>query len=106
MPEMSARKVAIVTGAGRNIGRDVALAPCAETHRRMVAGDIDPQIPSVIACSASSGHDHRDSGNPVSRGGVQAIALTRATWTAVNFGRRPDRFASASDATPGAAHQR
>ena len=64
----------------------------------MVAGDIDPQIPSVIACSARSGHDHRDSGNPLSRGGVQAIALTRATWTAVNFGRRPDRFASASDA--------
>ena len=43
---------------------------------------------------------------PCPGGGVQAIALTRATCTAVNFGRRPDRFASASDATPGAAHQR
>jgi hypothetical protein len=82
------------------------LSASCDSHRRMVAGDIDPQIPSVIACSASSGHHHRDSGNPVSRGGVQAIALTRATWTAVNFGRRPARFASASDAAPGAAHQR
>ena len=82
------------------------LSASSDSHRRMVAGDIDPQIPSVIACSARSGHDHRDSGNPLSRGGVQAIALTRATWTAVNFGRRPDRFASASDAAPGASHQR
>jgi hypothetical protein len=33
-------------------------------------------IPSVIACSASSWHDHRDSNTPLSPGGVRAIALT------------------------------
>ena len=86
--------------------QNIFISGAARMNQSMVAGDIDPQIPSVIACSARSGHDHRDSGKPLSRGGVQAIALTRATWTAVNFGRRPDRFASASDAAPGAAHQR
>jgi hypothetical protein len=51
------------------------LSASSESHRRMVAGEIDPQIPSLIACSASSAPDHRDSGTPLSRGGVQAIAL-------------------------------
>jgi hypothetical protein len=82
------------------------LSASSDNHRRTVVGEIDAQIPSVIACAANSAHDHRDSANPLSAGGLQAIALTRATWTGVNFGRRPDRFASPSDATPGAAHQR
>jgi hypothetical protein len=64
------------------------------------------QSGSVMARSTRSGHDHRDSRTPLSRGGVQAIALARVTWTAVNFCRRPDHFASASDAAPDAAHQR
>ena len=67
------------------------LSASSESHRRMVAREIDPQIPSLIACSASPAPDHRDSGTPLSRGGVQAIALTRATCTTVNFGRRTRR---------------
>ena len=64
------------------------------------------QIPPLTACPASSGHDHFDSGNPLSLGGVQANALTCATCTAVNTGGRPQRSASPSEDTPGAAHQR
>ena len=70
------------------------LSASSDNHRRTVAGEIDPQIPSVTACRASSGHDHRDSGSPLSLGGVQAIALTRATCTGVNTGSatRPFRI--------------
>jgi len=59
---------------------------------------------TVNTCPASSGHDHFDSGNPQSLGGVQANALTRATRTAVNTAGRPQRFASPNEDTPGAAH--
>ena len=52
------------------------LSASSESHRRTVAGEIDAQTPAAIAWRASSGHDHRDSGNPASSGGVQAIALT------------------------------
>jgi len=82
------------------------LSASSDSHRRTVAGEIDAQIPSSTAWRASSGHDHRDRGRPCPAGGVQANALTRATCTGVNAGRRPDRFASPSAANPGAAHQR
>jgi hypothetical protein len=82
------------------------LIASSDSHRRTVAEEIDAAIPSSTACRASSGHDHRDSGSPLSAGRVQAIALTWATCTSVNSGGRPDRFASASEARPGAAHQR
>src|SRR6185437_8735461 len=82
------------------------LIASSDSHRRTVAGESDAAIPSSTAWRASSGHDHRDSGRPLSAGGVQAIALTWATCTSVNSGGRPDRFASASDAIPGAVHQR
>src|SRR4029077_3750846 len=82
------------------------LSASSDSHLRTVACEIDSQIPVATAWRASSGHDHRDSGSPLSAGGVQASALTPATWTAVNARGRPDRFASPNDATPGAAPQR
>src|SRR5664279_6118348 len=82
------------------------LRASSDNQRRTVAGEIDRQIPAVTACRASSGHDQRDNGWPASFGGVQAIALTWATCSGVNTGRRPDRFASPSEDTPGLAHQR
>ena len=47
--------------------------------RADVAGEINSQIQSAMICWASSGHDQRDNGSAQSLGGVQAIALTRAT---------------------------
>ena len=82
------------------------LRASSDSQRRTVAVEMDAQIPSATACRASSGQLHRDIGNPASAGGVQAAALTFATCTALNTGGRPQRCASRSDATPGAAHQR
>src|SRR5664279_207715 len=84
------------------------LRASSDSHLRTVEGEMLSQIPTLTACTASSGHDHFDSGNPLSSGGVQAKALTCATCTAVNTAGRPQRFASPSEDTPDpdAAHQR
>src|SRR5664279_6250086 len=82
------------------------LRASSDNHRRTVVGEIDRQIPAVTACRASSGHDQRDNGWPACVGGLQASALTWATCTGLKTGRRPDRFASPNEDTPGAVHQR
>src|SRR5664279_5121859 len=79
------------------------LRASSDSHLRTVEGEMLSQIPPLTACTASSGHDHFDSGNPLSSAGVQANALTCATCTAVNTAGRPQRFASPSEDTPGAA---
>jgi hypothetical protein len=53
---------------------------------------------------ASSGHDQRDSGVPVSAGN-QANALTSATCSGVNEGGRPERLWSARAGKPPAANR-
>jgi NAD(P)-dependent dehydrogenase (short-subunit alcohol dehydrogenase family) len=55
MPEMSARKVAIVTGAGRNIGRDIALTLSAEGIAVAVV-DRDRGLADVVAKEIVEAH--------------------------------------------------
>jgi len=82
------------------------LSASSESQRRTVDADTGEQIPPVTTCRASSGQLHLASGTPEASGGWQASALTAAICTGVKVGGRPDRFASPSDAVPGAAHQR
>ena len=59
-------------GFGREVGSVMkihdwychGLSASSDNHRRTVDGEIDAQIPSVMTCRASSGHDHRDNGSP------------------------------------------
>jgi NAD(P)-dependent dehydrogenase (short-subunit alcohol dehydrogenase family) len=55
MPEMSARKVAIVTGAGRNIGRDIALTLSAEDIAVAVV-DRDGGLADIVAKEIVDAH--------------------------------------------------
>ncbi|KMV13537.1 hypothetical protein ACT16_23915, partial [Mycobacterium heckeshornense] len=82
------------------------LSASSGSHRPTVGAEIDSQIPLATAWPASFGHDQRESGTPASAGGIHAAALICATRTAVNTGGRPHRFASPSEATPGAANHR
>lgn len=49
------------------------------------------QLPRVTASRASSGHDQRDSGTPLSAGSRQASAFTSTACKGVNEDGRPDR---------------
>lgn len=70
------------------------------SHRRIVLGLIDAVTPWVTASRARSAVDQRANGTSLSAGGVQASALTWATWTGVNTGGRPDRGRSFSPSSP------
>ena len=59
------------------------LSASASSQRRTVEAETDATMPRAAASRASSGHDQRDSGAPVSAGSWQARALTSATWTGV-----------------------
>ena len=77
------------------------LRASSDSQRRTVEGEMLSQIPPLTACTASSGHDHFDSGNPLSFGGVQANALTCATCTGVNTGRATAAFRIPQRGHPG-----
>ncbi|OIJ88470.1 hypothetical protein BIV24_21450 [Streptomyces colonosanans] len=74
------------------------LSASLASQRRTVEADTNVAMPRTIASWASSGHDQRDSGTPLSAGNRQASALTSAICNAVKAGGRPERRRSASPA--------
>lgn len=65
------------------------------SQRRTVDGEMVSVTPRAVSSAASSGHDQRASGTPVSAGGWQARALASATCTGVKRAGRPMRRRSA-----------
>ncbi|BDH12743.1 hypothetical protein HOK021_39220 [Streptomyces hygroscopicus] len=70
------------------------VSPChasSVSQRRTVEGDTGVTIWRVMASRASSGHDQREMGTPVSAGSRQAGALTSVACSGVNEAGRPQR---------------
>ncbi len=70
------------------------LSASSAGQRRTAEAEAVPVMPRAASSRASSGHDQRDTGAPVSAGSQHASALASATCGAVNDGGRPDRFRS------------
>jgi hypothetical protein len=81
------------------------LIASSRSQRRTVEADRAGAMRWVTASRASSGHDQRTSGVPVSAGSWQASALTWAVCSAVNAGGRPGRLRSARPGRPCAANR-
>jgi hypothetical protein len=71
------------------------IASALSRRRRAVGADMVGAMARSTTSRASSGHDQRDSGVPVSGGNWQSSALTSATCTGVNRVGRPERLRSA-----------
>jgi hypothetical protein len=79
------------------------LSVSSRSQRRTVEAEIEPAMQRATISRASSGHDQRDSGVPVSAGSWQARALTSATCTGVKRRGRPHRLRSARAGMPPSA---
>lgn len=81
------------------------LSASSLSQRRTVEAETGVVMARAVTSRASSGHDQRDNGVPVSAGSWQAKALTSATCSAVNAGGRPVRSRSASPGKPRSANR-
>jgi hypothetical protein len=70
------------------------LSASSASQRRTVEAETGAVMARAVTSRASSGHDQRDNGVPVSTGSWQARALTSATCSALNDGGRPLRLRS------------